>query len=161
MTCGAGPDPQSAENAAAGAGRGLSLFITHNLAVVEYLAHDIAVMYLGRIVECGTAAEVLAAPRHPYTQALLSAVLQPRLEEDGSGVQVLAGEIPSPARPPAGCHFHPRCPEGNAGVPQQLPCGTAVDGDAQGELPLAGLSPCVLPEGVSRQTPVRCTRGVR
>ena len=85
------------------------LFITHNLAVVEYLAHDIAVMYLGRIVECGTAAEVLAAPRHPYTQALLSAVLQPRLEEDGSGVQVLAGEIPSPARPPAGCHFHPRC----------------------------------------------------
>ncbi len=87
------------------------LFITHNLAVVEYLAHDIAVMYLGRIVECGTAAEVLAAPRHPYTQALLSAVLQPRLEEDGSGVQVLAGEIPSPARPPAGCHFHPRCPK--------------------------------------------------
>lgn len=85
------------------------LFITHNLAVVEYLAHDIAVMYLGRIVECGTATEVLAAPRHPYTQALLSAVLQPRLEEDGSGVQVLAGEIPSPARPPAGCHFHPRC----------------------------------------------------
>lgn len=87
------------------------LFITHNLAVVEYLAHDIAVMYLGRIVECGTATEVLAAPRHPYTQALLSAVLQPRLEEDGSGVQVLAGEIPSPARPPAGCHFHPRCPK--------------------------------------------------
>lgn len=87
------------------------LFITHNLAVVEYLAHDIAVMYLGRIVECGTAAEVLAAPRHPYTQALLSAVLQPRLEEDGSGVQVLAGEIPSPAKPPAGCHFHPRCPK--------------------------------------------------
>ena len=90
------------------------LFITHNLAVVEYLAHDIAVMYLGRIVECGTAAEVLAAPRHPYTQALLSAVLQPRLEEDGSGVQVLAGEIPSPARPPAGCHFHPRCPKATA-----------------------------------------------
>lgn len=90
------------------------LFITHNLAVVEYLAHDIAVMYLGRIVECGAAAEVLAAPRHPYTQALLSAVLQPRLEEDGSGVQVLAGEIPSPARPPAGCHFHPRCPKATA-----------------------------------------------
>ena len=90
------------------------LFITHNLAVVEYLAHDIAVMYLGRIVECGTATEVLAAPRHPYTQALLSAVLQPRLEEDGSGVQVLAGEIPSPARPPAGCHFHPRCPKATA-----------------------------------------------
>lgn len=59
-------------------------------------------MYLGRIVECGAAAEVLAAPRHPYTQALLSAVLQPRLEEDGSGVQVLAGEIlHRPGRPRA------------------------------------------------------------
>ncbi|MFV0372414.1 MAG: ABC transporter ATP-binding protein, partial [Azonexus sp.] len=90
------------------------LFITHNLAVVEYLAHDVAVMYLGRIVERGQATEVLGAPRHPYTQALLSAVLQPRLEEDGSKAQALAGETPSPARPPAGCHFHPRCPKATA-----------------------------------------------
>jgi len=84
------------------------LFITHNLAVVEYLAHEVCVMYLGRIVERGTAEEVLHHAQHPYTQALLSAV--PRI--DGRGVEVvrLAGDPPSPANPPQGCHFHPRCP---------------------------------------------------
>lgn len=83
------------------------LFITHNLAVVEYLAHEVCVMYLGRIVERGTAAEVLRAPKHPYTQALLSAV--PRI--DGQGVERirLEGDLPSPANPPPGCHFAPRC----------------------------------------------------
>jgi peptide/nickel transport system ATP-binding protein len=85
------------------------LFITHNIAVVDYLAHEVAVMYLGRIVERGTAAEVLRAPRHPYTQALLSAV--PRIEADGTERVVLAGDMPSPANPPSGCHFHPRCPQ--------------------------------------------------
>ncbi len=85
------------------------LFITHNFAVVEYLAHDVAVMYLGRIVERGRAEEVLRTPRHPYTQALLSAVPVPRLEARPEIIR-LAGETPSPARPPAGCHFHPRCP---------------------------------------------------
>jgi len=87
---------------------GLSyLFITHNLAVVEYLAHEVCVMYLGRIVERGTAAEVLRSPRHPYTQALLSAV--PRI--DGKGIERirLEGDLPSPADPPPGCHFAPRC----------------------------------------------------
>lgn len=87
---------------------GLSyLFISHNLAVVEYLAHEVYVMYLGRIVERGTVKEVLHTPRHPYTQALLSAV--PRI--DGQGMQTirLAGETPSPANPPHGCHFHTRC----------------------------------------------------
>ncbi len=84
------------------------LFITHNFAVVDHLAHEVAVMYLGRIVERGLVDEVLRAPRHPYTQALLSAVPSPRI---GSGDTVirLAGETPSPADPPAGCHFHPRC----------------------------------------------------
>ncbi|MGC2049670.1 MAG: oligopeptide/dipeptide ABC transporter ATP-binding protein, partial [Gallionella sp.] len=83
------------------------LFITHNLAVVEYLAHEVCVMYLGRIVERGTAEEVLRAPKHPYTQALLSAV--PRI--DGSGRQRirLEGDMPSAANPPQGCHFAPRC----------------------------------------------------
>ena len=89
---------------------GLSyLFITHNLSVVEYLAHEVAVMYLGRIVEHGRVEEVLDAPRHPYTEALLAAV--PRL--DGAGVRPvmrLGGDVPSPADPPRGCHFHPRCP---------------------------------------------------
>ena len=83
------------------------LFITHNLAVVEYLAHEVCVMYLGRIVERGTAEEVLRAPRHPYTQALLSAVLR----IDGSGRERirLEGDLPSSANPPPGCHFAPRC----------------------------------------------------
>jgi peptide/nickel transport system ATP-binding protein len=93
--------------------RGLAyLFITHNLAVVEYLAHDVAVMYLGRIVEYGRSEEVLAQPRHPYTQALLSAV--PQIAIDAAQrrpVIRLPGDLPSPVHPPAGCHFHPRCPQ--------------------------------------------------
>jgi peptide/nickel transport system ATP-binding protein len=85
------------------------LFITHNFAVVEYLAHEVAVMYLGRIVERGPAGAVLRSPGHPYTTALLSAVPSPRLA-DRRAIIRLAGETPSPARPPSGCHFHPRCP---------------------------------------------------
>ena len=85
------------------------LFITHNFAVVDYLAQDVAVMYLGRIVERGTVDEVLRSPRHPYTKALLSAVPSPRLDAQPDFVR-LAGETPSPANPPSGCHFHPRCP---------------------------------------------------
>jgi peptide/nickel transport system ATP-binding protein len=90
---------------------GLSyLFITHNIAVVEYLAHEIAVMYLGRIVERGTMQEVLRSPKHPYTQALLAAV--PKIEAGGTREVIrLEGELPSPVNPPAGCHFHPRCPK--------------------------------------------------
>jgi len=84
------------------------LFITHNLAVVEYLAHEVCVMYLGRIVERGTAMEVLNAPKHPYTQALLSAV--PRISEEGKTFIKLEGDMPSPSNPPQGCHFAPRCP---------------------------------------------------
>ncbi|MCC7548165.1 MAG: ABC transporter ATP-binding protein [Burkholderiales bacterium] len=85
------------------------LFITHNIAVVEYLAHDVAVMYLGRIVERGRVEDVLGGPAHPYTQALLSAV--PTLDP-ARRTQIirLQGELPSPVNPPAGCHFHPRCP---------------------------------------------------
>ena len=86
------------------------LFITHNIAVVEYLAHEVAVMYLGRIVERGTVDEVLRTPKHPYTQALLSAV--PTLDRTReSKIIRLQGELPSPANPPPGCHFHPRCPQ--------------------------------------------------
>ncbi len=85
------------------------LFITHNFAVVDYLAHDIAVMYLGRIVEQGRADEVLNRPAHPYTQALLSAVPAPCLDDMRQRIR-LPGETPSPAKPPSGCHFHPRCP---------------------------------------------------
>jgi peptide/nickel transport system ATP-binding protein len=85
------------------------LFITHNLGVVEYLADEVAVMYLGRIVEMGKTADVLGTPRHPYTRALLSAV--PKIDPE-TGVEKirLAGDVPSPIKPPEGCHFHPRCP---------------------------------------------------
>jgi peptide/nickel transport system ATP-binding protein len=86
------------------------LFITHNFAVVDYLAHEVAVMYLGRIVEHGKVDEVLRSPQHPYTRALLSAVPSTRLDEQPQFIR-LAGEMPSPANPPTGCHFHPRCPQ--------------------------------------------------
>lgn len=88
---------------------GLSfLFITHNIGVVDYLAHRVAVMYLGRIVEQGSREQVLDSPKHPYTQALLAAV--PDMDTKQINVAV-AGELPSPANPPAGCHFHQRCPQ--------------------------------------------------
>jgi peptide/nickel transport system ATP-binding protein len=84
------------------------LFITHNFAVVEYLAHEVAVMYLGRIVERGLVDEVMRSPQHPYTRALLSAVPSPSLAAAPEIIR-LAGETPSASNPPAGCHFHPRC----------------------------------------------------
>ncbi len=85
------------------------LFITHNISVVQFLAHEVAVMYLGRIVEKGTVEDVLQNPKHPYTQALLSAV--PVIAGEGKHEVIrLKGELPSPINPPSGCHFHPRCP---------------------------------------------------
>ncbi len=86
------------------------LFITHNISVVEFLAHEVAVMYLGRIVEKGSVQEVLGSPRHPYTRALLSAVpaVDAQLKRE---IIRLQGELPAPVNPPSGCHFHPRCPE--------------------------------------------------
>ncbi len=90
---------------------GLSyLFITHDFSVVEYLAHEVVVMYLGRIVERGRVDEVLQRARHPYTRVLLSAV--PRIESESRRAIIrLEGDVPSPSAPPSGCHFHPRCPE--------------------------------------------------
>jgi peptide/nickel transport system ATP-binding protein len=100
---------------------GLSyLFITHDLSVVEYLAHGVAVMYLGRIVESGRVSEVLEQPKHPYTRALLSAV--PSIEERTQRRVIrLEGDIPSPSSPPRGCHFHPRCPEAMAQCRESYP----------------------------------------
>ncbi|MER5628407.1 ABC transporter ATP-binding protein [Streptosporangium sp. NPDC002544] len=87
------------------------LFIAHDLAVVRHVSHDIAVMYLGRVVEYGPAEEVYTRPKHPYTQGLLSAIPVPDPVAQRARKRIsLQGEIPSPARPPAGCRFHTRCP---------------------------------------------------
>jgi len=84
------------------------LFIAHDLSVVEHVSDRIAVMYLGRIVELGDSDEVITRPRHPYTKALLSAVPRP-VPGKPKGRIVLQGDVPSPAAPPSGCVFHPRC----------------------------------------------------
>jgi oligopeptide/dipeptide ABC transporter ATP-binding protein len=84
------------------------LFIAHDLAAVAHMSHTIAVMYLGKVVEWGDADAVALAPKHPYTKALFAAALP--IDLDGQTEEVaLAGEVPSPLAPPAGCRFHPRC----------------------------------------------------
>lgn len=84
------------------------LFIAHNLAVVEHFSDEIAVMYLGRIVEKASSNELYANPKHPYTVALLSAIPEPDPRPKKTRI-VLSGEVPSPSHPPTGCPFHPRC----------------------------------------------------
>jgi oligopeptide transport system ATP-binding protein len=102
------------------------VFISHDLAVVRHVATRVAVMYLGRFVETGPADEVLAHPRHPYTRALLAAVpvavpgARPR-------AAVVGGDVPSPLAPPAGCHFHPRCPHAIERCRIEVPSIESID----------------------------------
>jgi peptide/nickel transport system ATP-binding protein len=84
------------------------LFISHDLGAVAHIAERVAIMYLGRMVEIGTADEVFGDPRHPYTRALLAEA--PRLDRRAQDYAPIKGEIPSPLAPPPGCTFHPRCP---------------------------------------------------
>jgi oligopeptide/dipeptide ABC transporter ATP-binding protein len=85
------------------------ILITHDLGVIAEMADDVAVMYLGRVVEYAPVEEVFATPRHPYTRALLSAIPIPDPDYRKERI-ILRGDVPSPISPPSGCYFHPRCP---------------------------------------------------
>ena len=101
------------------------LFITHDISVVAYLAHEVAVMYLGRVVERGRVDEILDDPRHPYTRALLSAV--PVIDPEKRRTVIrLEGDMPSPSNPPSGCYFHPRCPDAVAACALSYPQETRL-----------------------------------
>jgi oligopeptide/dipeptide ABC transporter ATP-binding protein len=110
------------------------VFISHDLAVVRQMADEVAVMYLGRLVETGPASQVFTTPRHPYTRALLASVLVADPSSRGAR-RVLSGDVPSPLNPPFGCRFHTRCPHSQAacqastptlaGAPQAVACWRA------------------------------------
>ncbi|MGB3554389.1 MAG: oligopeptide/dipeptide ABC transporter ATP-binding protein [Jannaschia sp.] len=95
------------------------LFISHDLGVIEHVADRVVVMYLGRVVEIAPTGELFDAPAHPYSQALLDQV--PRLDGGRQSFRTIKGEIPSPLKPPPGCHFHPRCPHAGPRCRQEIP----------------------------------------
>ena len=102
------------------------LFISHNLAVVEHIAHRVAVMYLGRIVEYTDKTTLFTRPLHPYTEALLAAVPVPD-PAIKRAKRVVQGDVPSPLKPPPGCHFHTRCPYAEARCRQEVPALREVE----------------------------------
>jgi oligopeptide/dipeptide ABC transporter ATP-binding protein len=102
------------------------LFISHDLSVVSNIADKVAVMYLGQIVESGKTSDIVESPLHPYTKALISAVPVPG--EERTEKILLKGEIPSSSSPPAGCSFHPRCPEAMTACSRKTPVRKQIDG---------------------------------
>jgi peptide/nickel transport system ATP-binding protein len=118
------------------------LFISHDLGVVRHISDRVAIMYLGRIVEAGPAADVFAAPRHPYTRALLDSV--PKLVTDSDELvsfRPIQGELPSPLAPPPGCHFHLRCGHATARCRTETPRLSAGARAAACHHPLPGDEP--------------------
>jgi oligopeptide/dipeptide ABC transporter ATP-binding protein len=102
------------------------LFVAHDLAVVRHLSRRILVMYLGKIVEAGEARTTCRSPKHPYTQALISAV--PVVDPDSKRQRIiLAGDVPSPIHPPGGCPFHPRCPVAEGRCQTEVPALREVE----------------------------------
>jgi oligopeptide transport system ATP-binding protein len=129
-----------------------SLFIAHNLAVVRHIATRVAVMYLGRIVELADTGTLFAAPRHPYTQALLSAIPipEPRLARKR---MILAGDVPNPMAPPPGCPFHTRCPHARDACVQEVPALVDDAGHATACIRWREIPRPALPTDAARERP--------